>query len=382
MTSSSDRYLVIANAYPSPEALYRNNFIHSRVKAYQAHGLDVEVFTVGPSARPRDYVFEGVTVRCGNEAELRRHLRAHRFAKILVHFAHPYMIEPVRREQPDTPVIVWVHGYESQAWHRRWYTMVDDPQAIRDALEGRNEKERQLAFMRWLFTTDELDVTVVHVSHWFREHQSVADVGARPRKGVVIPNMVDTERYAYREKGREDRLKVLSIRPYSSHKYGNDLMAGAIEILSGRAFFGELRFELYGDGYMRERINAGIRHFPNVTEHPRFLSADEMVALHADSGVWFGATRWDSQGVATGEAMSSGLVPVSTRIAAVPEYVEHGVSGLLAEPESAESLAEALEELYHHPEMFLELSRAAANRVREQCGRQATTDKELELITS
>ncbi len=382
MPSFSVRHLVIANAYPSPETLYRNNFIHARVKAYQATGLNVEVFTVGPQARPRDYVFEGVQVRSGNEAELRRHLRDNRFAKILVHFAHPYMIEPVRLEQPGTPVIVWVHGYESQAWHRRWYTMVDDPQAIRDALGARDEKARQLEFMRWLFTTDELDVTIVHVSHWFREHQSVADVGARPRKGVVIPNVVNTERYAYRDKTAADRLRILSIRPYSSHKYGNDLMADAIELLSGRPFFDELRFELYGDGYMRERTNARIRDFPNVTEHPRFLSADEMVALHADNGIWFGATRWDSQGVSTGEAMSSGLVPISTRIAAVPEYVEHGVSGLLADPESAQSLADLVEEMYHDPASYLRLSRAAAERVRDQCGAHATTDKELELITS
>ena len=82
------------------------------------------------------------------------------------------------------------------------------------------------------------------------------------------------------------------------------------------------------------------------------------------------------------EAMSSGLVPVSTRIAAIPEYVGHGSSGLLGEPESAADLASAIRELYQDPDLFVALSEGAARSIRRQCGRAATTDRELELITS
>ena len=40
----------------------------------------------------------------------------------------------------------------------------------------------------------------------------------------------------------------------------------------------------------------------------------------------------DAQGVSMCEAMASGLPVVSFRIDAVPEFVEHGVSGYLADP--------------------------------------------------
>ena len=80
------------------------------------------------------------------------------------------------------------------------------------------------------------------------------------------------------------------------------------------------------------------------------------------------------------EAMSSGLVPVTTDIAAIPEFVEHRHTGLLAAPEDFGSLADLVETLYYNPELFSRLSSATARRVREQCGIDATVGREIEMI--
>lgn len=80
------------------------------------------------------------------------------------------------------------------------------------------------------------------------------------------------------------------------------------------------------------------------------------------------------------EAMSSGLVPVSSETAAIPEFVHNGETGLLVPPESPEALADAVEELYFDSELFSRLSAAAASSIGYLCGRKATTDRELELI--
>ncbi len=37
------RLLVVVNQYPSRESLYRNAFVHRRVKAYQQRGIGVDV---------------------------------------------------------------------------------------------------------------------------------------------------------------------------------------------------------------------------------------------------------------------------------------------------------------------------------------------------
>jgi glycosyltransferase involved in cell wall biosynthesis len=62
------------------------------------------------------------------------------------------------------------------------------------------------------------------------------------------------------------------------------------------------------------------------------------------------------------EAMGAGKPIVAARAAAVPEVVPHG---LLAEPDSSEALAAALESLYRAPELRTELA-AAGNRWVEQ----------------
>jgi len=63
------------------------------------------------------------------------------------------------------------------------------------------------------------------------------------------------------------------------------------------------------------------------------------------------------------EAMSCGLPVVASRLSGIPELVEDGVSGLLAEPGSAEGLAAALLRLQREPELRDRLGRAGRERV-------------------
>ena len=125
---------------------------------------------------------------------------------------------------------------------------------------------------------------------------------------------------------------------------------------------------------------APLRSLPTVSVERGFLRQDEIAALHAEHGVFLAPTRFDSQGVSTGEAMASGLVPVSTRIAAVPEFVRDRETGLLAAPEDPVDLADQIEMLYYDPELFRRLSAAAAAGARQQCGVEATIGREVELI--
>ncbi len=63
------------------------------------------------------------------------------------------------------------------------------------------------------------------------------------------------------------------------------------------------------------------------------------------------------------EAQSQGLVCVSTDVAGVPELIEHGVNGLLVEPDSSDALGEALLGLMRDPDARRRLGRAGAERV-------------------
>lgn len=107
----------------------------------------------------------------------------------------------------------------------------------------------------------------------------------------------------------------------------------------------------------------------------------EISSLHKKYGVFLAPTRMDSQGVSRDEAMSSGLVPITNNVAAIPEFVDE-TCGMLVEAEDYIGMANSIKKLYQEPELFQKLSRNAAARVRKQSGIENTIIKEIELISS
>ena len=97
-----------------------------------------------------------------------------------------------------------------------------------------------------------------------------------------------------------------------------------------------------------------------VTEQMHFhgrLTRDEVVRLlhQADAvatpSVPTSDGRREGIPVALMEAMGSGVPVVASNLSGIPELVEDGVCGLLAQPGDAVGLADALEKLYHAPEV-------------------------------
>jgi glycosyltransferase involved in cell wall biosynthesis len=122
-----------------------------------------------------------------------------------------------------------------------------------------------------------------------------------------------------------------------------------------------------------------LKKFENVTLMRKFLSHTEISELHKEYGVFLTPTRMDSQGVSRDEAMSSGLVPVTTEVTAIPEFVDSN-SGILVSGEDWKGIAKGVEELYKNPDLFCDLSQAAAKRVRSQSGSKIIIQKEIDLI--
>ena len=378
----SEKLLVICNAYPSEQALYRNGFIHRRVKAYKEAGLDVEVFyNHEPVQQAYEYEFDGVRVTVGNEGALELHVASNDFDGYLIHFAEPQRIRPLQKLNVNKPVIVWVHGFEAEAWYRRWFNFINTSEDIKAALEKKDTYYlKQNAFFHDLMTEEKLNVSFVNVSKWFQKYVVEPDNGAEFRNSTVIPNLVDEEVFPYREKEDNKRFKILSIRPFASLKYANDQTVGAILELSKRPYFKALSFTICGSGPMFNQTVEPLRQFDNVKLENRFFTQEEIRDLHAEHGIFLSPTRFDSQGVSMCEASSSGLVTISSEVAAVPEFIEHRVSGLLAQPESINDLADLIEELYFDAELFQRLSKQGSLAMLEKCGRKATIGAEVDYI--
>ncbi len=74
------------------------------------------------------------------------------------------------------------------------------------------------------------------------------------------------------------------------------------------------------------------------------------------------------------EAQSQGLACLSTRVAAIPELIEHEATGVLVAPDDPAALAAALERLIREPHTRARLGAAGAKRVRERFAMDACVE--------
>lgn len=369
-------HLLLTNQYPSYEHIYRNGFVHRRVLGYRQEGMHVDVFCLRKGGAAAYHEYEDVDVTVGWQEQLRAQLASNPYQTILVHFLDEAMWAVLREVIDYTRVIVWVHGSEIQPWYRRDFN-------YRDEAEREHAKvlsDARMAFWREVLKHPHPNLHMVFVSRYFAE-EVMEDVGIRllPGQYSIIHNFIDTELFDYQAKPVEQRLKVLSIRPYASRKYANDLSVEAVLQLKRQPFFEQMEFRFIGDGPLFDETLAPLAGLPNVAIERRFLSQGEIARLHKDYGLFLCPTRMDSQGVSRDEAMASGLVPVTNAVTAIPEFVDEAC-GLLAPGEDAESMAAGMALVAVDPDLFAKLSTAAAERTRRQCGYDATLRMEHDLI--
>lgn len=369
-------HLLITNHYPSDDDLYRNGFVHSRVAAYAERGTMVDVFRLRCGEALSYHEFHNVDVITGSQEALQKLLAGGNYKSVLVHFLDEEMWQVLRHHIERVKVFVWVHGSEIQPWHRRDYNFRNEQE--RDA--AKIPSEARMVFWRGLLSKIPENLKLIFVSNYFAE-EVMEDLGFRLPKACydIIHNPIDTDLFAFQPKPAGQRKKILSIRPYASRKYANDLSVAAILALSEKPYFNDLEFRMIGDGKLFDETLEPLREFSNVYIERRFLSHAEIAALHREYGIFLCPTRMDAQGVSKDEAMSSGLIPVTNAVTAIPEFVDEA-SGILAPGEDALAMAAGIDRIYNDPDLFTKMSVAAAQRVRWQCAKEVLISAELKLF--
>lgn len=369
--------LVLSNHYPSYDALYRNMFVHKRMMAYKETGHVFDVLRMYVYAGPQFREFEGINVIDGYREELAGVLASGQVDTVCVHFLDREMWEILKPFLGKIRLIVWLHGAEIQPWWRREYNYSTQAELE----QAKQQSEERMRFWKEVFASEKAEyLHYVIVSQYFcdeifEDYQIQLD----PSQYSIIHNCIDTDQFSYIPKSEEQRKKILSIRPYQSNKYANDLSVKAIQALAGEPWFSELEIAMIGNGPLFDTLLAPLKKYPNVHLRKEFLSQNEIAALHKQYGIFLTPTRMDAQGVSRDEAMSSGLVPVTNAVTAVPEFVDEDC-GILAPGEDYLAMAEGIKRLYHHPEEFLRMSANAAARVRRQTSKEYTIQKEVRLI--
>lgn len=369
------KVLVVTNNYPAYSDIYRNAFVHTRVRAYHRHGLSCGVFVLKEQGLIFDE-FCGVGVMRGNAAALRKLLSQGSVQTICVHFLDAAMWDVLKDFVDLVRINVWIHGAEIHPWHRRLYN-VTSPQQMEKV---KAKSDARVAFWKSLLSDSHENVRFVFVSKPFAK-EVMKDYGLAfsEKKWSVIHNPIDTELFSYTEKRIDHRYCLLSIRPFASRQYANDLTVQCILALAQRKDFNKFSIRIIGDGKLFDETVAPLQGMPNVSIEKTFLNQADIAALHRHYGIFLCPSRWDSQGVSRDEAMASGLVPVTSAVAAIPDFVDEH-SGILAPAEDAVAMADGIGRLVDNPEEFLAMSREAAARVRRQSAASIIIKRELDLI--
>lgn len=139
-------------------------------------------------------------------------------------------------------------------------------------------------------------------------------------------------------------LRILYVKGYH-HRYGPDLVIDAAVILKTRRV--PVTVTMVGKGDLKRRMAERVQllglgdtvTIGDIVPHdiiPDLLNSHHVMVM---------PSRHEGFGVAALEASAAGRPVVATTIGGIPEVVKDGVTGLLVPPDSAESLAHALERL-------------------------------------
>ncbi|HEY2935950.1 MAG TPA: glycosyltransferase family 4 protein [Gaiellaceae bacterium] len=194
---------------------------------------------------------------------------------------------------------------------------------------------------------------------------------ASPEKFTVIRLGIELgERVELDEALRAETRRVLGISPdrfvvgwigRMTAIKNTDVVLQAFAALRARGVDAVLC--LIGDGPDRDGLERKA-HELGLMRHCLFLGYQENVArFYAAFDVFLLASENEGTPVTTIEALAAGRPVVATRVGGVPDVVEGGVDGFLAEPGDVDGLAERLERLARDPGLRAQMGRAGRERV-------------------
>ncbi len=138
-----------------------------------------------------------------------------------------------------------------------------------------------------------------------------------------------------------------------------------------------VRLTLVGTGPCRKALIALIakQALSSAVEFTGEVSfGPSMLALYRGADIFILPSLSEGTPRVLWEAMAAGLPIVATRVGGVPEIIQHGKTGLLVNPRSAQQLAASIRRMIEDEELRVRLIRAGYSLIREHTvERQATT---------
>jgi colanic acid/amylovoran biosynthesis glycosyltransferase len=220
---------------------------------------------------------------------------------------------------------------------------------------------------------------IVCISEFHR--QLYLSLGAEPDKLHLVYCGIDIKQFPQASRtARAANASGLALRPKRIltvgrlvEKKGLGVLLTACAILKQRGV--PFHLVIAGSGpqeaYLRQRIER-LKLTWQVTLTGEAVPQEQLPNLLASADIYTQPCVWSSDNDVDGtprtlmEAMATGLPCVASRIAGLPEIVNHGRAGLLVESGSCLELADSLEVLLTHPQIAEQFGKLAREFVERQ----------------
>ena len=348
-------------------------------------GVDVEVMV--PDRAAGDYLIDDIPVTLAPAGVLADRLAGGNYSAVMIHLLHHSLIGELdggrvysRILSEGLPCVFFVHGIEVQRVSTR---RPEDIKLRRPKSMARAAYRDLWGFPRIRRTIKRLldnsaDTRFVCVSEWMLKDVESSLGFSISRKAVTIPNGIDTEQFSFDDRW-PNRHRMLTIRPLVLRgKYAVDLAVDTMATIKNSP----VELTLYGQGEEKQQVidyidERGVGD--RISMKDQFLDHQEIPAVHACHGIYLAVTRMDAQGVSMCEAMASGLPVVSFDTCAIPEFIEHGVSGFLARDFDVEQVGQFVDELLASRDTFTRIAENARRSI-EAIDIRVTAARELAQV--
>lgn len=191
------------------------------------------------------------------------------------------------------------------------------------------------------------------------------------QKIKVIHNWIDTTLFhpLATPLPSSSKFRLLFVGKPSRLK-GIDLLPGIMEKL------GE-GFQLCIAGLANQKE---FSHFPANVRWLGWLDEPALIRAYQECDALLFPSRSEGFGYVALEAMACGKPVIASDVTALPELVEHNVTGLLCPPDNEDAFIRACRELANNPQMCVAMGNAARKRAIKEFSEEKMISKYLDLI--
>jgi len=194
-------------------------------------------------------------------------------------------------------------------------------------------------------------------------------------KSLIIPNGIDTEFFDLKPELSVKPRKLITIRSFSSKVYNIEQTIELMSLLPD-----DYTLDIYGEGKLMlnyEKLIVKMNLEKRVKIIPKFLDRANMKETFRSYDLFISTTRFDSQGVTMLEAVSSGLLLATINNSSREEFIQDGVTGILAK--DVNELSEKIVEVTNNNQLFQNIVLQGNNKMKDFSD-NSISEKEIDAL--